>query len=259
MKIDVAMITKNSEHSNGHIFEKCLRSVYEEIPADNFNNLIVVDGCSTDGTIGLLNGFKDRFGNVRILRDGGTRATARQKCIDNVETEWFAFVDSDVVLCPSWFERALKYIKEDVGAIWGVNLDVIPNFKGKFFYNLLCHVSRECFEIRGGTHDTLIRRDAVKGIRIPPDLRSFEDAYIIDWIKKGYEVVIGDDLYCKHFRPSSDWGATALFKDAYEQIRYGLGRSRKIALFPFYPIHMLYGLVQFKKTSENVPRGHYQI
>ncbi len=32
------------------------------------------------------------------------------------------FVDSDVVLCKNWFKKVSRYIREDVGAIWGVDI-----------------------------------------------------------------------------------------------------------------------------------------
>jgi len=35
------------------------------------------------------------------------------------------FADSDVILCKDWFKKAERYIKDDVGAVWGLNIDVI--------------------------------------------------------------------------------------------------------------------------------------
>jgi hypothetical protein len=44
------------------------------------------------------------FPEAKVIFDKGTRATARQKGIEAVGTEWFVFVDSDVVLKEGWFE-----------------------------------------------------------------------------------------------------------------------------------------------------------
>lgn len=97
------------------------------------------------------------------------------------------FADSDVMLCKDWFEKAEKYIKDDVGVVCGLNIDVIPNVKNKLFPKSLAFITRECFNLRGGMHDTLIRRELVKDIRIPWQLHAYEDAYIVNWIKKkGY-------------------------------------------------------------------------
>lgn len=59
----------------------------------------------------------------------------------------------------------------------------------------LALVAREWFNLRGGMHDTLIRRELVKDIKIPEQLHAYEDAYIVNQIKKkGYKVVIGDEF-----------------------------------------------------------------
>ncbi len=44
--VDVVLLTKNSDY----LLEKCITSIYENIPV---NNLIVVDGFSTDRTMDI--------------------------------------------------------------------------------------------------------------------------------------------------------------------------------------------------------------
>jgi hypothetical protein len=61
------------------------------------------------------------------------------------------------------------------------------------------------FNIRGGTHDILIRYDAVKNIKIPAELHTLEDAYIKDWItSKEYRVIISYEAYCRHYKAMSN-------------------------------------------------------
>jgi len=197
--IDVVMLTKNSEH----LLDKCLASIYQNVPV---NNLIVVDGFSTDRTLKIVDAANKRHGNVKVLGVNGSRAKAREKGIAEVDTDWFLFVDSDVVLSRDWYKKAQKNIRADVGAVWGVNIDVIPNLSDKRFMNLQQLVARQCFRLRGGTHDTLIRRDLVEDVKIPEQLHTYEDAYIINWVKdKGYKAVVGDDIYCMHFKPPENW------------------------------------------------------
>lgn len=236
--IDVIILTKNSDY----ILEDCLNSIYDNVPV---NNLIAVDGSSTDNTLNILDEFKRKHGNVEIVFDNGTRATARQAGINQVETEWFMFVDSDVVLCKDWFNKASKHMDEDVGAIWGMNIDIIENLSSRTFYRLFAHVSREAFKIRGGMHDTLIRFDTVKDIKIPPYLHTYEDAYIVKWIKrKGYRVVIGDDIYCLHIRPPEDWDMKESFSLAAWEIKCGLIHLKAFKYVLYYPFFVLYWLLQ---------------
>ena len=113
--IDVAILTLNSAAK----LRECINSVYMNVPV---NNLIIVDGCSTDATQAIVEEFQHRYGNVIFVKQKGTRASARQKAIQLVKSNWFMFVDSDVVLSKNWFAEAEKLVKDDVGAVWGIEI-----------------------------------------------------------------------------------------------------------------------------------------
>lgn len=190
--VDVVMLTKNSEH----FLNACLKSVYENVPV---KRLIVVDGSSTDNTLIILNEFSKKYGNVKIITENGSRGKAREKGIQEVETDWFMFVDSDVILCKDWFTKASKHIQKDVGAIWGV--DIPGDIRNSFMIKILQHMETRVFNIRGGCHDILIRLEAVEDIKIPSRLHVLEDAYIKEWITaKNYKVIVSHASYCRHYK-----------------------------------------------------------
>jgi glycosyltransferase involved in cell wall biosynthesis len=191
-KVDVVMLTRNSERW----LSECLKSVYENVPV---NRLIVIDGHSTDRTREILGKFNKAYGNVKIITQNGSRGEARAKGIREVTTEWFMFVDSDVVLCKDWFEKIRRYAASDVGAVWGV--DIPGDMANKFAVFVFKWMETRVFNIRGGCHDILIRRDCVKDIKIPSQLHTLEDAYIKDWIAaQDYRVVISYDSWCRHYK-----------------------------------------------------------
>jgi glycosyltransferase involved in cell wall biosynthesis len=236
--IDVVVLTKNSEH----LLDKCLAAVYENVPV---KNLIVVDGFSTDRTLKIINETREKHGNVKVLKVNGSRARAREKGIRQVSTDWFMFVDSDVILGRDWLRKAEKNVTNDVGAIWGVNIDLIPNMKDKRILKLQSIIARQCFGLRGGMHDTLIRREAVEGIKIPEQLHAYEDAYIINWIKKkGYKTVIGDDVYCLHFKPPTNWSLQNGVSQAIVEFKCGLVYSHMYEYMFLYPVFMFHWFVQ---------------
>ena len=249
--VDVVLLTKNS----GYLLEKCITSIYENIPV---NNLIVVDGFSTDRTMEIVNRLKRKKRNVQTLNVDGSRAKARQRGIDQVKTESFVFVDSDVILSQDWFEKAQKRLTKDVGAVWGVNIDVIPGVKDERIMKFQSLIARPCFGLRGGMHDTLIRRDAVKGIEIPEQLHAYEDAFIINWIKeRGYKTVIGDDIYCLHFKPPGNWSLQNGVSQAIVEFRCGLLYSHMLTYGLYYPFFLFYWFVQFAlQAPENLHRAN---
>ena len=236
MDVDVVIITKNSER----MLNACLRAVYGNVPV---NRLIVVDGYSTDNTLEIVRQFQKEHGNVLVIQDKGTRATARQKGIDRVETEWFMFVDSDAVLCKDWFKKAERYLGENVGAVWGI--EVWSTIRNPVMLKMFLLVTRKIFDLRGGTHDTLIRTELVKDIEIPKILHVFEDAYIKDWItQKGYKLVACYIPYCVHFRPASVWTIRGSLNIIADAIR--VGRLTLLVKLTFaYGVYTAYSVYQF--------------
>jgi cellulose synthase/poly-beta-1,6-N-acetylglucosamine synthase-like glycosyltransferase len=180
-----------------------------------------------------------------VLNVNGSRASARQMGLRQVSTEWFMFVDSDVILGKDWLRKAEKHVKSEVGAVWGINIDIIPNIKDKRIWKLQSLIARQCFSLRGGMHDTLIRREAVKDIQIPQELHAYEDAYIINWIKeKGYKTVVGDDVYCLHFKSPANWSLQNGVSQAIVEFRCGVVYSHLYEYMFYYPIFMFHWFLQ---------------
>jgi glycosyltransferase involved in cell wall biosynthesis len=197
LKVDVVLLTKNSIKP---CLKECVDSIYANVPV---NRLIVVDGGSKDGTIEFL----EKYPNVVIIDDSkGNRATARQKGIKTVETEWHLHVDSDVILCKDWFLKASRFIAPDVGAIWGVAVPIESHtfniaYAMSRFYRLPIRdmLVKQMLSERCMTHDTLIRTEAVRDIKIPKDLHIWEDDYIGRYIiRRGWRFLKVKDPYCLH-------------------------------------------------------------
>jgi glycosyltransferase involved in cell wall biosynthesis len=242
--VDVVVLTKNSER----MLEKCLTSIFETVPV---NRLIVVDGYSTDRTLNILNDFQKRHGNLLIVKDRGTRGSARLMGIRLVETEWFLFVDSDVTLCDSWFKKAIGFVDKDVGAVWGI--EIWDGIQNSAVLGLFLQITRRIFEMRGGTHDLLVRFEAIKDIDIPKDLHVFEDAFIAEWInKKGFRLVPTYDPYCVHYRPPAVWTFKGSLDIIVDTLRFGsIKKIPKLTLaYGFYTVYVLYRTL-FEKVNLN--------
>ncbi len=232
MKVDVVVLTKNSEATLG----KCLNSIYKNIP---INRLIVVDGHSTDKTLKIIRNFDKKYSNVVILKENGTRGKARQKAIEAVKTKWFMFVDSDVILCNGWFKKAEKFIKPDVGAIWGI--EVWSVLKNITVLNLFERVTMKIFGKRGGTHDLLVRHDAVKDIYIPSNLHVYEDAHIKSWVSnRGYKIISTYEPYCIHYRPPVVWTIKKSISLMAYDLKYAVRYPQLLFSYAFYAVIVLY-------------------
>ncbi len=244
--IDVALLTMNSERK----LRECLDSVYENVPV---KRLLVVDGFSTDHTIAILEDYQKKYGNVVIVQEKGTRGSARQTAIEMVETEWFMFVDSDVVLSKNWFADAVKLIRPDVGAVWGIEIwsvlrdsEVLPVFE---------RITLKIFEKRGGTHDLLVRRKAVEGIKIPFELHTYEDGYIKTWIEKnGYKVLGVYEPYCMHYRPEQVWTVEKHIGFAVSDLKYAIRRPTLLLSYGFYTGIVVVQIFSSKRNENRAKR-----
>jgi glycosyltransferase involved in cell wall biosynthesis len=229
LKVDVVLLTKNSLRP---CLVECVKSIFENVPV---NRLIVVDGGSTDGTVEFL----EKCPSVEIIDDsGGNRATARQKGIESIETEWHLHVDSDVILCKDWFTRASRHISDDVGAIWGVAVPIEPHsfniaYAMSKFYHMPIRdmLVKQMRSERCMTHDTLFRTEPLKDINIPRDLHIWEDDYIGSWvIRKGYRFLKVKDPYCLHY--VSEKGLDSAILNGYLLHKYRI-RSFRMVLMRF--------------------------
>jgi glycosyltransferase involved in cell wall biosynthesis len=244
VSLDVVVLTKNSER----MLEACLFSIYRNVPV---HNLIIVDGFSTDATLNIVGRFQTKYGNVILIQDRGTRGSARQKAIRRVKTDWFMFVDSDVILCEGWFDKATKLMKANVGAIWGMEIwSVLRKMK---VLNLFERMTMKIFEKRGGTHDLLVRTEAVKDIQIPSNLHTYEDSYIKSWIcRKGYDVLPAYEPYCIHYRPEDVWTVNQSIGFIASDLRLAAKHPSLILSYAFYAAIVLgQSVLQATENSRN--------
>jgi glycosyltransferase involved in cell wall biosynthesis len=176
------------------------------------------------------------YRNVEVIADAnGTRATARQKGIEAVKSEWHVHVDSDVVLSKGWFQKAWELVDDGVGAIWGAavpaerhffNIDyAMSKFYRKSIKELLVKQirSQRCM-----MHDTLIRTSAVKGIRIPRNLHIWEDEYIGRYImQKGFKFLKVVEPYCLHYLTPNE-RFSGFITTGYLMRKYGIWRFSQV-------------------------------
>ena len=241
--IDVAVLTFNSERK----LRECIDSVYRNIPV---NNLIVVDGFSTDNTTAIIQEYKEKYGKVIFVQEKGTRGSARQTAIGLVKTDWFVFVDSDVILSNNWFAHAEKQVNDKVGGVWGIEIwSVLKDTK---IIGLFERVTLKIFEKRGGTHDLLVRTKTVEDIKIPFELHTYEDGFIKDWIeKKGYKVLGVYEPCCIHYRPETVWTLQKHIEFVVSDLKYAVHRPMLLLSYGFYSVIVGFQIFAGKNDKPN--------
>ncbi len=199
MELDVCIPTFNSEKT----LPFCLKAVKKVLP---YKRIIICDGFSSDNTIKIARKFgcEIYFSQERL---GG----ARNKLISLVETEWFAFIDSDVVINKKWYKLLTSSIDEKTGAVNGFALpkNIFLNFVRRSIILLKSYLG---IPQRGFTSNTLVRKSAVEGIKIP-NLSRCEDIFLQRKIEeKGWKWKFVK-AFCIHLKPSR-----TIIKDAIKDL-----------------------------------------
>ncbi|WP_226013159.1 glycosyltransferase family 2 protein [Halomicrobium salinisoli] len=176
MEIDIAMPTKESADVIEQTLERAAAAI--DRSAASVNRLVVVDDESGDGTRELARGAAEAHGwDATVVSESAPLPVARRRAIDLVETEWFWFLDDDVRVRADYVERLLDAVAPAVGAVQGRKAS-----RTEHPSDWLHQRSR-----RGGTHATLVRREAVADVEIPEDVAVLEDEYLRRWIESsGY-------------------------------------------------------------------------
>lgn len=209
------MITKDSYEKVGAAFGDVWRSTLQ-LP---YKAIILIDDSNGDATRNFVKNFADEHGKELIVERSRlygspkpTRATARQTAIDiffeNFDDRWLMFLDDDFILSPGYWPEASRYMEEpNVGLIWGI--DYTPYWEDRLRWIKVRGLSEKeyaihNFSVRGGLHDTLLRREAIEGIKIPPWLHVYEDAYVKVYVEcRGWQWRIVEDSGV-HLRASGE-------------------------------------------------------
>ncbi len=224
--IDVIMLTRNS---NKPWFRRVLVAIKREIPVHHF---IVVDGYSNDGTVDVVREF---FGDrVIVIETKASLGCARYLGMRAVDTEWFAFIDSDIEILPGWFKTAKKYMKHScVYGVQGVykgdtiNRHIQVILSPRKYISIKDVIKHGIVKYYGAdTAHVLLRKDVVRLVNptFLCQLECGEDAYIA-WkiVEAGYIYIKVGELQAAHYSGREVTLAKALHRSfSYNGIFYGI-------------------------------------
>jgi glycosyltransferase involved in cell wall biosynthesis len=75
--------------------------------------LIIVDDCSTDDTIEIINNFNDERIILLINQSNCGAAISRNRALNKASGQWVAFIDSDDIWCSDKLEKQIKFMQEN--------------------------------------------------------------------------------------------------------------------------------------------------
>lgn len=172
---------------------------------------ILVDDCSTDGTVVVAQSYVDRDKRFRLLRQSENcgAAMARNKGLSETRGRFIAYLDSDDYWLPEKLKRQVSYMSEhDYGACFTSYETVNEDGSHRNYVHVDDEVDYGRFLKKPPTCSHTIMFDTVlvdRSLLVMPDIRKRQDAATWLQVIKGYGPLRGLDevLACNRKRPGS--------------------------------------------------------
>jgi len=109
VKVTVGICVRNAEATVG----KAVESVLSQKFPRELMEIIVVDGCSEDGTLDIV---KNRLGNCgircKIISEKEGLGRARQMVVDNARGMFIVWVDADMILSRDFLSKQVSFMEK---------------------------------------------------------------------------------------------------------------------------------------------------
>jgi glycosyltransferase involved in cell wall biosynthesis len=154
------------------------------------DEILLVDGGSTDGTVAQAESLTARDPRVRVVRAGNaTPGRGRNVGFQEATHDWIALTDAGIRLNPAWLERLAEVAERDptVRVVYGhyepVQETVFERCATLAY--VPARVSRPGGRMRGPSiASALVHRDVWRAVGGFPDLRAAEDLAFMDRVRE---------------------------------------------------------------------------
>lgn len=175
--IDIAVPTYGGESVIG----KTLCRLKESVQSSSFaiNRLVVDYRPKNDDTDSIIKEWCDTHDiSYTIYTGERSLPESREFLCKQINTDWFLFLDDDVLLRPDTLSKMHGSIASSVGAVQvrkGVHEDAVNGEWSKWR------------NVRGTTFATLIRSECVQDISIPAEITQLEDEYLRQHVENEHD------------------------------------------------------------------------
>lgn len=245
-KVSIIVLTYNNLALN----KQCLESILNKTAYGNYE-LIIVDNCSTDGTVGYLKELEQQnYNNVKIIfnEENAGFAGGNNLGIKAVTGKYVLLLNNDTVVSRGWITNMVKHLENNsqygmcnpVTNSIGNESKIEVKYKNKeemelFAYEYTSmHMNEEYEDVdRLPLFATIINKKVIEKVGLLDEsykIGMFEDDDYTEAVKSaGYDITIAEDAFIHHvnnasFKKMDDQKYRAIFeanKEVYEK-KWGL-------------------------------------
>lgn len=200
--------------------EKYIEATIRSVQAQTYQNweMIIVDDCSTDGTVEIVEGICKEDSRIKLLQQdvNGGAGKARTRAMQNAEGRYIAYLDADDIWKPDKLEKQVKFMQEKQCAFSCTSYEVI-NDAGEPL-NKLVHMLPKVDYVGFLTNNLLQTVGIMVDISavdrkclVMPDIRRRQDAATwLQILKAGHECYGLDEILAEYRRAENSLSSNKL-------------------------------------------------
>lgn len=245
-KVSLIVPVRNEEASIEPFLQSLLRQDFAP------DELIIVDGGSTDRTKEMIEGFISQGHHIRLIAAADAYpGAARNLGIEAARNEWVAMVDAGTLVEPDWLGKLIYHAAGDSQAdvVLGTYEPILTNFfKGSLALTYVAPATRiEGRWFRGPSTASMMLQKRVWAAlgKFPADLRACEDLLFFARLKQSDFVIRYATDAVVHWHIQNSFAAVFRKFRAYSlhTLKAGLGSTWHMALAKMYAIGAVFLLL----------------
>lgn len=114
--VSIIITTRNEEKTISILLEALLRQTYK------YEEIVINDNGSTDETVNIINSFREKHSNIRLVQSGGKSiGEGRHTAMENSVGDILAILDAGMCPREDWLERIVTPLLEnrEIDVVWG--------------------------------------------------------------------------------------------------------------------------------------------
>lgn len=247
MKEELVSIITPSYNTGNHIVK-----TIDSVLTQTYKNweMIIVDDCSTDNTIDIINNYKyDKRIKVVVNEKNSGAAISRNKGLRLAKGKWIAFLDSDDLWEPRKLELQIQYMKENDYKFSYTDYQIIQPNGEKLPY--VCTAPNKITKLKlyqycyFSTITVIYDSEAVGLIQIADLKKNNDYAMWFQAVEKVdlYRYPVCLSYYCKRENSISSGSKIKLIKHHYILFHEGL-KKRKVISIMLTINNLLFGVIK---------------
>lgn len=254
---DLVSIIMPSYNSSDYIVN-AIKSIQDQT-YDNWE-LIIVDDCSTDNTVNIINNLNEQRIRLFINEKNSGAAVSRNKALREAKGKWIAFLDSDDIWVSTKLEEQLNFMKKTGHTFTYTDYRIQLNGKWLPYINIAPNkiTKKKMYDYCYFSTITVMYDQTKVGLIQIENLRKNNDyAMWLEAVKKVdcYRYPKCLSYYIKHDGSISSGSKIKLIKWHYKLFREGL--KKNALLSGIYTINNLFhGVVKkiiYKEKTDTIP------